>query len=168
MLIVHPDVLISATSVAGSYQCLRKSVLDATLSGGDSSIHMLLGTVLHEVFQLAISSAPLPPPPALIKAARRVLDDKREEVLKVAAARVSEKKKKKAAECESKKENDNGDGGAAMLVDAVESLQREVLQKVVATVPTMHQWAREFRGTQARAQVSPGMCVNSWYMRVNS
>eukprot|EP00976_Prorocentrum_cordatum_P049854 1005926-Prorocentrum_minimum.AAC.1 len=48
LLIVHPDALVSATAVGGSYQCLRRSALDAVLGGADASVHTLLGTVLHE------------------------------------------------------------------------------------------------------------------------
>jgi DNA replication ATP-dependent helicase Dna2 len=51
-LVVEPDVLISCTSVATSFACLRKSILVDRLKGpGDINIHMLHGSILHELFQ---------------------------------------------------------------------------------------------------------------------
>ncbi|XP_006760975.1 PREDICTED: DNA replication ATP-dependent helicase/nuclease DNA2 [Myotis davidii] len=57
-LILYPDMLISGTSVASSIRCLRRAVLSETFRGSDPATRqMLIGTVLHEVFQKAISDS---------------------------------------------------------------------------------------------------------------
>lgn len=53
-LVLHPDTLISGTSVSSSIRCMRKAVLGdifKTFDGG--SKQMLNGTMVHEVFQKA-------------------------------------------------------------------------------------------------------------------
>ncbi|XP_042552487.1 DNA replication ATP-dependent helicase/nuclease DNA2 [Dipodomys spectabilis] len=57
-LILYPDMLISGTSIASSIRCMRRAVLSETFRGSDSATrHMLIGTVLHEVFQKAINNS---------------------------------------------------------------------------------------------------------------
>ncbi|XP_006728960.1 DNA replication ATP-dependent helicase/nuclease DNA2 [Leptonychotes weddellii] len=57
-LILYPDMLISGTSIASSIRCLRRAVLNETFRSSDPATHqMLIGTVLHEVFQKAISNS---------------------------------------------------------------------------------------------------------------
>ncbi|XP_004680892.1 PREDICTED: DNA replication ATP-dependent helicase/nuclease DNA2 [Condylura cristata] len=55
-LILYPDMLISGTSIASSIRCMRRAVLRETFRTSDPATRqMLIGTVLHEVFQKAIS-----------------------------------------------------------------------------------------------------------------
>ncbi|XP_060051356.1 DNA replication ATP-dependent helicase/nuclease DNA2 isoform X1 [Erinaceus europaeus] len=55
-LILYPDMLISGTSIASSIRCMRRAILSETFRSSDSTTRqMLIGTVLHEVFQKAIS-----------------------------------------------------------------------------------------------------------------
>lgn len=54
-LILHPDVLITATALANSAQCRRKPVLSSMVrSASDTNPSMLWGTILHEVTQLCL------------------------------------------------------------------------------------------------------------------
>ena len=54
--IVHPDVLISGTRVGDAHQCLRKAALQERGGcGGESSAVALLGTMLHEIFQVCVA-----------------------------------------------------------------------------------------------------------------
>ncbi|EDL32070.1 DNA2 DNA replication helicase 2-like (yeast) [Mus musculus] len=56
--ILYPDMMISGTSVASSIRCLRRAVLSETFRGSDPATRqMLIGTILHEVFQKAISES---------------------------------------------------------------------------------------------------------------
>ncbi|XP_072321554.1 DNA replication ATP-dependent helicase/nuclease DNA2 [Eucyclogobius newberryi] len=53
-LVLHPDTLISGTSIASSIRCMRRAVLGdmfKTFDGG--SKQMLNGTMVHEIFQKA-------------------------------------------------------------------------------------------------------------------
>ncbi|KAM6183104.1 DNA replication ATP-dependent helicase/nuclease DNA2 [Erethizon dorsatum] len=60
-LILYPDMLISGTSIASSIRCMRRAVLSETFRSSDpASRQMLIGTVLHEVFQRAISDSFVP------------------------------------------------------------------------------------------------------------
>ncbi|KAK0868196.1 DNA replication endonuclease-helicase Dna2 [Friedmanniomyces endolithicus] len=57
LLIVHPDHLLSATTVADSFDCIRKAVLqDRIKATGETSKPMVYGKILHEVFQQALSA----------------------------------------------------------------------------------------------------------------
>uniref|UniRef100_A0A667J4J3 DNA replication ATP-dependent helicase/nuclease DNA2 n=1 Tax=Lynx canadensis TaxID=61383 RepID=A0A667J4J3_LYNCA len=57
-LILYPDILISGTSIASSIRCMRRAVLSETFrSCNPATRRMLIGTVLHEVFQKAISNS---------------------------------------------------------------------------------------------------------------
>ena len=55
LLILNPDHLISGTSVVGSLFCKRKAVLNERFKGVDAgSKTMFIGTVLHELLQIAV------------------------------------------------------------------------------------------------------------------
>lgn len=55
LLIVHPDHMISATTVADSFDCVRKAVLqDRIKATGETSKSMVYGKILHEVFQQSL------------------------------------------------------------------------------------------------------------------
>ncbi len=57
LLIVHPDHILSATTVADSFDCIRKAVLqDRIKATGETSKPMVYGKILHEVFQQALSA----------------------------------------------------------------------------------------------------------------
>ncbi|KAJ3256230.1 Tripartite DNA replication factor [Chytriomyces hyalinus] len=54
-IIVHPDTLVSATYVADTFQCLRRSVFqDLCRVTNDSSPALVYGKILHEVFQTCL------------------------------------------------------------------------------------------------------------------
>ncbi|CAH1416109.1 unnamed protein product [Lactuca virosa] len=53
-LIVHPDILVSGTRVAGSFSCPRRTVLDERLKSNEQSAAALLGTLLHQLFQAGL------------------------------------------------------------------------------------------------------------------
>ena len=56
VLILHPDHLISVTSVADSYGCTRRAVLQDRIKA-TSSVNMpqVTGHILHELFQRALT-----------------------------------------------------------------------------------------------------------------
>ncbi|KAI9737307.1 MAG: Tripartite DNA replication factor [Claussenomyces sp. TS43310] len=55
MIIVHPDHLISSTVVADSFSCTRRAVLqDRVKATSESSLPLVYGTILHEIFQAAM------------------------------------------------------------------------------------------------------------------
>lgn len=57
MLIIHPDHMLSATTVADSFDCTRKAVLqDRIKATGETSKPMVYGKILHEIFQQALSA----------------------------------------------------------------------------------------------------------------
>ncbi|KVH97095.1 Dna2 [Cynara cardunculus var. scolymus] len=53
-LIVHPDILVSGTRVAGSFSCPRRTVLDERLKSNEQSASALVGTLLHQLFQAGL------------------------------------------------------------------------------------------------------------------
>ncbi|XP_069064158.1 DNA replication ATP-dependent helicase/nuclease DNA2 isoform X1 [Pleurodeles waltl] len=56
-LILYPDFLISGTSIANSIRCMRRAVLSEKFRVYDlASRQMLLGTMLHDIFQRATVS----------------------------------------------------------------------------------------------------------------
>eukprot|EP00061_Rhincodon_typus_P013829 g40445.t1 len=56
-LIVSPDHLISGTSVANSIRCMRKAVLNERFKACEKGTQqMLVGTLVHEIFQKAAMS----------------------------------------------------------------------------------------------------------------
>ncbi|RYP17541.1 hypothetical protein DL767_010001 [Monosporascus sp. MG133] len=57
ILILHPDQLISATVIADSFTCVRRAVLqDRVKATSDKSPPLVYGTLLHEIFQEALTS----------------------------------------------------------------------------------------------------------------
>jgi DNA replication ATP-dependent helicase Dna2 len=55
-LILHPDNLVSSTHVADSFKCLRRAVLqDQIKATGETSRPLVYGSMIHELFQQAIS-----------------------------------------------------------------------------------------------------------------
>nr|POE54926.1 dna replication atp-dependent helicase/nuclease dna2 [Quercus suber] len=57
LLVVHPDHMLSATTVADSFDCLRKAVLqDRIKATSDTSKAMVYGKILHEIFQQALAA----------------------------------------------------------------------------------------------------------------
>lgn len=57
LLIVHPDHMLSATTVADSFDCIRKAVLqDRIKATGETNKAMVYGKILHEIFQQALSA----------------------------------------------------------------------------------------------------------------
>ncbi|XP_059451094.1 DNA replication ATP-dependent helicase/nuclease JHS1 isoform X1 [Corylus avellana] len=53
-IIVHPDILLSGTRVAGSFSCPRRTVLDERLKSSEYSTAALIGTLLHQIFQAGL------------------------------------------------------------------------------------------------------------------
>ncbi|KAG4151556.1 hypothetical protein ERO13_D04G072675v2 [Gossypium hirsutum] len=53
-LIVHPDILVSGTRVAGSFSCPRRTVLDERLRCNEHSTAALIGILLHQIFQAGL------------------------------------------------------------------------------------------------------------------
>ncbi|XP_030966740.1 DNA replication ATP-dependent helicase/nuclease JHS1 isoform X1 [Quercus lobata] len=53
-IIVHPDVLVSGTRVAGSFSCPRRTVLDERVKCSEYSTAALIGTLLHQIFQAGL------------------------------------------------------------------------------------------------------------------
>ncbi|KAF0698075.1 Aste57867_11282 [Aphanomyces stellatus] len=57
MIVLHPDILVSPTTVTSSMSCSRRAVLQQTLSMNRSSgSKALVGTMKHQLFQHALSS----------------------------------------------------------------------------------------------------------------
>ncbi|KAF3079521.1 Tripartite DNA replication factor [Orbilia oligospora] len=57
MLILHPDILLSATAVADSFDCIRLATLRERVKAiSDASQWSVYGNILHEVFQMALSA----------------------------------------------------------------------------------------------------------------
>lgn len=57
LLILHPDHMLSATTVADSFDCIRKAVLQVRIKAtGETSKPMVYGKILHEIFQQALSA----------------------------------------------------------------------------------------------------------------
>ncbi|EDO19220.1 hypothetical protein Kpol_1050p80 [Vanderwaltozyma polyspora DSM 70294] len=56
LLILNPDILLSATIVGNSIECLRRAVLQSIVqdSRGEPDISMILGTIIHELVQDAL------------------------------------------------------------------------------------------------------------------
>jgi DNA replication ATP-dependent helicase Dna2 len=57
LLIVHPDHMLSATTVADSFDCMRKAVLQNRIKAtSEAAKPLVYGSILHEVFQQALSA----------------------------------------------------------------------------------------------------------------
>ena len=54
-IILHPDTLVTGTRVAQSFACQRKVVLGAKLNSSVSSVAAMRGTMLHELFEAAVT-----------------------------------------------------------------------------------------------------------------
>ncbi|KAL5799099.1 hypothetical protein ACOSQ2_003919 [Xanthoceras sorbifolium] len=54
LVVVHPDILVSGTRVAASFNCPRRTVLDERLKGSEQSTAALIGTLLHQIFQAGL------------------------------------------------------------------------------------------------------------------
>ena len=55
LIVTHPDILISATGVSDSFQCLRRSVLaDRVKATSEPNPAQVYGSLLHEIFQEAL------------------------------------------------------------------------------------------------------------------
>ncbi|GLJ43384.1 hypothetical protein SUGI_0901420 [Cryptomeria japonica] len=54
ILIVHPDLLISGSRVGTSFSCPRRAVLDERIKSFDLSAAALMGTMLHQIFQVGL------------------------------------------------------------------------------------------------------------------
>jgi DNA replication ATP-dependent helicase Dna2 len=56
MLILFPDTLVSSTHVADSFKCMRRAVLqDRIKATGEITKPLVFGSIIHELFQEAIS-----------------------------------------------------------------------------------------------------------------
>jgi DNA replication ATP-dependent helicase Dna2 len=56
MIILHPDTLVASTHVADSFKCIRRAVLqDHVKATGETSKPLVYGSIIHELFQTAIS-----------------------------------------------------------------------------------------------------------------
>nr|POE47340.1 dna replication atp-dependent helicase/nuclease dna2 [Quercus suber] len=57
LLVVHPDHMLSATTVADSFDCLRKAVLQHHIKAtADTNKAIVYGKILHEIFQQALAA----------------------------------------------------------------------------------------------------------------
>ncbi|XP_041378709.1 DNA replication ATP-dependent helicase/nuclease DNA2-like [Gigantopelta aegis] len=57
LIIIHPDTLLSGTSVVSSIHCMRRSVLSEKFKGcDDKNIHMLFGSIIHCLFQQVLKN----------------------------------------------------------------------------------------------------------------
>lgn len=57
ILILHPELLLSATMLGGSFQCLRKAFINTVIGdgpGGDASEAATFGTLLHELAEKSL------------------------------------------------------------------------------------------------------------------
>lgn len=56
MVIVNPDILISATTIANSFECTRKAVLQSKVKSSSEYNHypLITGRIIHECFQAAL------------------------------------------------------------------------------------------------------------------
>lgn len=51
LFILHPDVLVSGTRVAGSFRCSRQAILEEKF-GGAGNAKAVEGTLLHDLLQV--------------------------------------------------------------------------------------------------------------------
>ena len=57
LVITYPDLLISATTISDSFECLRKAYLqNKTGSSNQVSSAMVHGKMLHELFQMSLET----------------------------------------------------------------------------------------------------------------
>ena len=56
LLILHPDILITATSIANSAQCVRRPLIGTLLSStSDVTPSLVWGNMLHEIIQACLA-----------------------------------------------------------------------------------------------------------------
>ncbi|XP_072955528.1 DNA replication ATP-dependent helicase/nuclease JHS1 isoform X1 [Typha angustifolia] len=77
LIVLHPDILISGTRVASSFSCPRRAVLDERLRSTEHSISALIGTLLHQIFQMFLQAGLLKGLPP----SRQFLEEHAREVL---------------------------------------------------------------------------------------
>ena len=53
-VVVHPDTLVSGTTVSMATKCLRQSILNERFRTEGQNEAMLIGTLLHDLFDLAM------------------------------------------------------------------------------------------------------------------
>ncbi|SJX65083.1 related to DNA2-DNA helicase [Sporisorium reilianum f. sp. reilianum] len=59
LFVVHPDVLVPATKVADVASCIRKPVVQDRLRGAsDVTLSLVMGNMLHELFQACLTASP--------------------------------------------------------------------------------------------------------------
>lgn len=57
LLIVHPDLLLTATSISNAPQCVRRPLLSSLVrSSSDTTAALVWGNMLHEVMQRCLST----------------------------------------------------------------------------------------------------------------
>eukprot|EP00698_Gefionella_okellyi_P005877 TRINITY_DN1530_c0_g2_i1.p1 TRINITY_DN1530_c0_g2~~TRINITY_DN1530_c0_g2_i1.p1 ORF type:complete len:1295 (+),score=291.04 TRINITY_DN1530_c0_g2_i1:37-3921(+) len=56
LFVLHPDVLVSGTRIAGSFTCLRRTVLEENVRMGSNNASALYGSLLHELFEETVLS----------------------------------------------------------------------------------------------------------------
>lgn len=57
LLIVHPDLLLTATSISNAPQCVRRPLLSSLVrSSSDTTAALVWGNMLHEVMQRCLSA----------------------------------------------------------------------------------------------------------------
>uniref|UniRef100_A0A8B9E3T8 DNA replication ATP-dependent helicase/nuclease n=1 Tax=Anser cygnoides TaxID=8845 RepID=A0A8B9E3T8_ANSCY len=55
-LILYPDLLLSGTTISNSIRCVRRAVLSERFRVSSGSHQMLVGTILHEIFQQSVTN----------------------------------------------------------------------------------------------------------------
>ena len=53
-LVIHPDTLVSGTTVSMATKCLRQGILNEQFRTESQNEAMLIGTLLHDLFDLAM------------------------------------------------------------------------------------------------------------------
>ena len=53
-ILVHPDTLVSGTTVSMATRCLRRSIFNERFRTEDQNEAMLMGTLLHDLFDVAM------------------------------------------------------------------------------------------------------------------
>ena len=65
LLVVHPEKLLSPSTLVSGMDCERRPVLKSMLPGGSQSPAALKGTIKHELFEALVESAAASPPPSV-------------------------------------------------------------------------------------------------------
>jgi len=56
LIIVNPDILLSATIASSGYRCIRKPVLDCRVHSDEMNKNLVYGVILHELLQIAFQN----------------------------------------------------------------------------------------------------------------